>query len=76
MRLIVSIFSIVDRFGGLAILGSFKVHSVASRGKRGPVAFRPNLFAGLPMWSLFPKRSRVLGRLHEYWMNKRIFERQ
>ncbi len=36
-------------FGGLAILGSFGESSVASRRKRGPVAFRPRLSAGLAL---------------------------
>ncbi len=39
-----------SRYGGSpAILGSFGESSVASRRKRGPVAFRPRLWAGLAL---------------------------
>jgi hypothetical protein len=49
-----------DLFGSPAVLGSFVASQAASRRKRGPVAFRPRLSAGLafriirvPLWYVF-----------------------
>ena len=47
----------LDNVGSSAILRSLEESSVASQRKRGPVAFRPRLSAGLALSLLSSKRS-------------------
>ena len=56
-------------------LGSFVESSVASRRKRGPVAFRPRLSAGLAFSLLFTKNSTVGQVVQSVNRTKRYFGR-
>jgi len=65
-----------DYYRSLGGLGSFGESSVASRRKRGPVAFRPRLWAGLALSLLSFTPSRGLVCLPDSSLNPNKFERQ